>query len=121
MSTLRPETLETERILHLREGFLLERIDGEISVYHPTLTTAIYLNETGALIWELCDGNRSVGDIIDLLGHHNPERYPRADPPGVETKSQTTRAQSQQRGDCLPRGGGAPEQDGCHHGSRRYP
>ena len=73
MTDLRPESMDTSRILHFREGFLLERLDGEISVYHPTLTTAIYLNETGALIWELCDGSRSIGDIIDLLSDHYPE------------------------------------------------
>jgi hypothetical protein len=73
MYNLPPDTMDVARILRLKEGFLLERIDGEISVYHPTLTTAIYLNETGALIWELCDGERSVGDIIDLLGDLYPE------------------------------------------------
>ena len=73
MFNLHLDAMDTTRILRLKEGFLLERIDGEISVYHPILTTAIYLNETGGLIWELCDGERSVGDIIDLLGDHYPE------------------------------------------------
>lgn len=59
-------------VLHLKEGFLLERIDGEVSVYHPALTTAVYLNETGAIIWELCDGRRTVAEIIDILS----EQYP---------------------------------------------
>ncbi len=73
MSDPKPEALDLTSVLHLKQGFLLERLDGEISVYHPTLTTAIYLNETGALIWELCDGSRTIGDIIDLLGEHYPE------------------------------------------------
>lgn len=59
-------------VLRLKEGFLLERIDGEVSVYHPALTTAVYLNETGAIIWELCDGRRTVAEIIDILS----EQYP---------------------------------------------
>lgn len=65
--------MDANKVVQLKQGFLLERIDGEISVYHPTLTTAVYLNETGALIWELCDGNRSVADIIDILSDHYPE------------------------------------------------
>jgi hypothetical protein len=28
---------------------------------------AIYLNETATVIWKLCDGTRSVKEIIDLL------------------------------------------------------
>lgn len=66
--------MDAKKIVQLKEGFLLERIDGEVSVYHPTLTTAVYLNETGALIWELCDGSRSVAEIIDILSDHYPER-----------------------------------------------
>lgn len=52
----------------LEPDYLLERIDNEVAVYHPTLTTSLYLNETGGLIWELCDGQRSTADIIDILG-----------------------------------------------------
>ncbi|MCI5220966.1 MAG: PqqD family protein [Candidatus Electrothrix sp. LOE2] len=52
----------------LEPDYLLERIDNEVTVYHPTFTTSLYLNETGGLIWELCDGQRSTADIIDILG-----------------------------------------------------
>ncbi len=52
----------------LEPDYLLERIDNEVTVYHPTLTTSLYLNETGGIIWELCDGQRSTADIIDILG-----------------------------------------------------
>ena len=57
----------------LEPDYLLEKIDNEITVYHPTLTTSLYLNETGGLIWELCDGQRSVADIIDILTELYPE------------------------------------------------
>jgi len=65
--------MDLTKVIHLKEDYLLEKIDGEVSVYHPTLTTAVYLNETGALIWELCDGSRSVADIIDTLCELYPE------------------------------------------------
>ena len=65
--------MNENKIVVLKEDYLLERIDGEITIYHPTLTTAVYLNETGALIWELCDGTRTIGNIIELLSEHYPE------------------------------------------------
>lgn len=60
-------------IVELAPGYLLETIDNEIVVYHPILTTSFYLNETGALIWRLCDGRRGVAEIIALLAAQYPE------------------------------------------------
>lgn len=65
--------MDISKVICLKEGYLLERIDGEATVYHPTLTTAVYLNDTGALIWELCDGDRTVSDIIEAIGRQYPE------------------------------------------------
>ena len=61
--------MDVTKIVKLKKGYYLERLDGEITVYHPTLTTAVYLNETGALIWELCDGGRSPSSLPDRLSH----------------------------------------------------
>jgi hypothetical protein len=47
--------------------FRLEQLDGELLLYHPGQTTIMYCNPTASLIWGLCDGQRSVGDIIGLL------------------------------------------------------
>ncbi|NCC05688.1 MAG: PqqD family protein, partial [Proteobacteria bacterium] len=52
--------MDLNKTVRLQPDYLLERIDNEITVYHPTLTTSFFLNETGALIWALCDGTRSV-------------------------------------------------------------
>ncbi len=65
--------MDTKKIVMLESGYLLERIDNEITVYHPTLATSLYLNETGALIWELCDGVRPVSEVIDVLVDLYPE------------------------------------------------
>lgn len=65
--------MDTNKIVILESGYLLERIDNEITVYHPTLATSLYLNETGALIWELCDGLRPISEVIDLLLEIYPE------------------------------------------------
>jgi hypothetical protein len=47
--------------------FRLEQLDGELLLYHPGQTTIMYCNPTASLIWGLCDGQRSVHDIISLL------------------------------------------------------
>ena len=65
--------MELEGIVHLDPDYLIEKIDNEIVAYHPTRTVSLYLNDTGALIWELCDGRRSVADIIAILASHYPE------------------------------------------------
>lgn len=57
----------------LTPGYMLERIGDEVVVYHPTRTTSLYLNETGALIWGLCDGSRSATDIIMILAELYPD------------------------------------------------
>jgi hypothetical protein len=66
-------TLDINRTVVLQPDYLLERIDDEITVYHPSLTTSLYLNETGALIWELCDGKRKISDIIGIIIELYPE------------------------------------------------
>lgn len=65
--------MDLTKTVRLQPDYLLERIDNEITVYHPALTTSLYLNETGALIWALCDGSRSVTEIIRTLGELYPE------------------------------------------------
>lgn len=65
---------DPQRIPSRVEHFSLERLDNEILLYHPGLTKAIHLNETAALVWELCDGKRSVAEIGTLLGDAFPEQ-----------------------------------------------
>ena len=55
------------------EGFQTQTLDGEIVLFHPTSTTIIHINQTGALVWGLCDRSRTVGEIVKLLGAAYPE------------------------------------------------
>ena len=61
------------QVPHAADGFELEEIDGEILLYSPSATRSVYLNTTASLIWRLCDGSRSVGDIVNQLKEAFPE------------------------------------------------
>jgi hypothetical protein len=54
-------------------GFQTQTLDGEVVLLHPGNNVIIHINQTGALIWQLCDGVRSVTDIITLLSEAYPE------------------------------------------------
>jgi hypothetical protein len=55
------------------KGVEMEVVENEVLLYHPQQTRAVYLNPTAALVWGLCDGSRSVGEIIRILGETYPE------------------------------------------------
>jgi len=50
-----------------------ELVDNEVLLYHPRQTTAVYLNPAAAMVWGLCDGARTVADIIALLQDSYPD------------------------------------------------
>jgi Coenzyme PQQ synthesis protein D (PqqD) len=54
----------------------MEVIEGEVLLYHPRQTRVVYLNQTAALVWGLCDGNRSVGEIIRVIEESYPDTSP---------------------------------------------
>ena len=51
----------------------MESLDGEMVLFHPATQKILYSNSTGALIWQLCDGQRAVADIIRLLSEAYPD------------------------------------------------
>lgn len=54
-------------------GVEMEVVEAEVLLYHPLKTRAVYLNPTAALVWGLCDGSRSVREIIRIIGESYPE------------------------------------------------
>ena len=53
---------------------LLEDMDGEMLLYNPNTSTTLQLNAPSAVVWQLCDGERSVQDIIDVVLEAYPEQ-----------------------------------------------
>ena len=49
--------------------------DGSLLLFDTASETAVPLNESGAFIWEMCDGSHSVDQIVDnLAGRYDAER-----------------------------------------------
>lgn len=53
--------------------YLLEQIGSDYQLRHRSRDAAIYINGTAALLWELCDGRTSVGDIKAMLQEAYPD------------------------------------------------
>ena len=51
------------------EDILVESLDDEVLIYDLRTHEATCLNASAALIWDLCDRQRSIGDIVDELGN----------------------------------------------------
>lgn len=62
------------------EGFEAEAFEGETVLVHPESQAVIYCNATTFLIWQMCDGTRSVKELVELLQ----ETYP--DVPELQTQ-----------------------------------
>jgi hypothetical protein len=52
---------------------LLTNLDDETLLYHPEWMTAFALNSTASSIWQLCDGERTIAQIVELLQEAYPE------------------------------------------------
>lgn len=48
-------------------------LDGELVLVHADGGHVVYLNATAALVWGLCNGERSVAEIVALLGEAYPD------------------------------------------------
>lgn len=60
--------------LRIRDGFHLDQVDGELIAYFPPMEQLVRLNATGAAVWALCDGSRTVAELLDVLEGSWPEQ-----------------------------------------------
>ncbi len=66
--------IDQNKCPHQNKGYMLEELDGELLLYHLDRTTTVYLNNSAALVWHLCDGTNSIAEIIAFLQ----EKFPKA-------------------------------------------
>ena len=50
----------------------MEELDDEILLYHPGNNKTLYVNKSASIIWQLCNGEHSVEEIIQLLNDAYP-------------------------------------------------
>ena len=50
-----------------KENLVIEELPGEVLVYDLNLHKAHCLNQTAALVWERCDGQTSVKQMVEIL------------------------------------------------------
>ena len=54
-----------------KDGLVVKRVNSETLVYDTERQMAHCLNQNAALIWESCDGRRSVDELCDLFDAGN--------------------------------------------------
>ena len=66
--------MEKDSIPRSRPEFQLQEFDNELVLYDLEQTKVIYLSDSAALIWRLCDGQRTIKDIAQLLQDAYPDK-----------------------------------------------
>lgn len=56
------------------EECLLEDMDGELLLYNPINATTLHLNGPSGVVWNLCNGETSVQQMIDAVIEAYPEQ-----------------------------------------------
>jgi hypothetical protein len=51
-----------------REDIVVQEVDGEVLIYDLKTDKAFCLNRTSALVWQACDGTKTIAEINDLVG-----------------------------------------------------
>lgn len=59
--------MKSNKPLGRKKELVTQETDGEVMVYDLNTNKAVCLNETSALVWQLCDGARTVGEISEGL------------------------------------------------------
>lgn len=66
-------SLTAESVPRQTPGFRMEILNNEVILLRPSDGKIIQCNQTAGVVWQLCDGNRSVRDIVHLLREAYPE------------------------------------------------
>ena len=60
-------------VLKHASNYIWEEMDGQVLLYRVGAHKAVHLNDSAALIWKLCDGSRTLNDVIGVLGDAYPD------------------------------------------------
>jgi coenzyme PQQ biosynthesis protein PqqD len=65
--------IKKSQIPQRQDGYRLEMIENEVLLFNPGQAQILYFNPSAAVIWQLCDGERTVQEITDLLTEAYPD------------------------------------------------
>ena len=65
--------MDKSTVLAKNPAFHMEILDGEALLYSSQHTRVVSLNQTAYVIWEMCDGQKSLEFIIKVLCEAFPE------------------------------------------------
>jgi hypothetical protein len=51
-----------------KDNIVVQELEGEVLIYDLEKNKALCLNKTSALVWQSCDGSRTIADISDIVG-----------------------------------------------------
>lgn len=58
-----------------KPNFNIQNLGNELVLFNTENLNVLYLNQSASVIWQLCDGSRSIREIIDMLTDAYPEAY----------------------------------------------
>ena len=56
------------RPISRKDNVVVQELKGELLIYDLSKNKAFCLNQTSALVWQSCDGNRTIAEISDVVG-----------------------------------------------------
>jgi len=65
---LQGASMKKNRPQRRKQNLVEQEVDGELLVYDLERNEAFCLNQTSMLVWQACDGKRTIADINDRLG-----------------------------------------------------
>jgi pyrroloquinoline quinone biosynthesis protein D len=99
--------MTTDPVPSPRGRHVIEEIDHESLIYRRPTKAAIYLNETATVIWKLCDGTRTVQEIIAILADTFPDAAEDVRADVRQTIDELVGAGALELGDSKPAGPGS--------------
>lgn len=85
-------TIPLDGIPHREPGYQLEMLDGESLLFDPSQGRVVHCNQMTVVLWHLCNGERTVHQVITLLTEAYPESGPQAADDILDTLSQLQEA-----------------------------
>lgn len=63
-----------QRVYQQSNNCLVEDMDGELLIYNPETATTLHLNQPSMVVWNCCNGESSVGDVVEALQQAFPDQ-----------------------------------------------